>query len=307
MASFPPRPPTKPSRRQRENSGRNIASPQRSSPCLKLLSKQDYEDAPNPLFVLQAEDGVVLQWNKALVALSNIQKVDVIGKPLTYYDVAKNPKQISFRSPTGSTILANLSNGPTEVIGACKIVEGPLLRFLDVNDDQKESAKQLEDTLDQLWGFLDKLSEAVVVADTGMTIKVINPAAVELFGYEKNEVIGRSVEMLMPAKMRGSCNGRVKNYDPKKPKIIGSAGRQVVALHKNGTEFNVSICLTQSFFLGEKLFTATFKTADVQKESVKQPEDSDVDQVTRSLEYLGKDGAQTKALEESVGRTLEKS
>ncbi len=43
--------------------------------------------------------------------------------------------------------------------------------------------------------------------DENETVISINPAVVRMFGYEAGEVVGRNIQMLMPASIRGGDEG----------------------------------------------------------------------------------------------------
>ena len=50
-----------------------------------------------------------------------------------------------------------------------------------------------------LRAVLDTAAEGIVVIDAVGTVQSINPAALEMFGYSADEVIGRNVKCLMPS------------------------------------------------------------------------------------------------------------
>lgn len=83
--------------------------------------------------------------------------------------------------------------------------------------------------------LLEALVDAVVVADTNMTILFVNSHVTTLTGYTAQEVIGRKVEMLMPIEIAEKHPSYIKRYlSTGLANIIGK-GREVPVLRKDKT------------------------------------------------------------------------
>lgn len=83
--------------------------------------------------------------------------------------------------------------------------------------------------------------DAIIVIDSGGTIQSFNPAAQRMFGYALEQVVGQPVQLLMPEPDRSRHSNYVKRYEQTgEPRIIG-LGREVVALHRDGTRFPIHL------------------------------------------------------------------
>jgi len=84
---------------------------------------------------------------------------------------------------------------------------------------------------------------AIIGADADGLITLVNPQAEELFGYGADELLGRSVDVLVPARLRGG-HERLRTAFGRHPatRPMG-AGRDLFARRKDGTEFPVEISL----------------------------------------------------------------
>jgi two-component system sensor kinase FixL len=83
--------------------------------------------------------------------------------------------------------------------------------------------------------------DAIIVIDQHGRIAIFNKAAEEIFGYVASEILGENVSKLMPEPDRSAHNQYLNKYNTSgKPKIIG-IGREVVGLHKDGTNFPVHL------------------------------------------------------------------
>jgi PAS domain S-box-containing protein len=74
-------------------------------------------------------------------------------------------------------------------------------------------------------------------------IMVVNRAIEAMFGYDRSELIGQNVDMLVPDRFRGGHERLRRDFlgDPK-PRLMGS-GRDIVARRKDASEFVVEVGL----------------------------------------------------------------
>ena len=84
--------------------------------------------------------------------------------------------------------------------------------------------------------------DAMLVTDASGVIVKLNPAAVALFGYQEDELVGQPVEHLVPTRQRdGHVVKRQGNGGA--PRMMGGPSASLRALHKNGEEIAVEIAL----------------------------------------------------------------
>ena len=92
---------------------------------------------------------------------------------------------------------------------------------------------------------LDRLQEAFLVVDESGVIKSCNPALLELFGYQLDELLGSKVEILLPEEQRERhVHFRSEFWHEPSSRAMG-AGRQLRGRKKNGSTFPVVISLSQ--------------------------------------------------------------
>ena len=88
------------------------------------------------------------------------------------------------------------------------------------------------------------LPDAVlVVDDTGVVVSV-NAAGERLFGYERRELVGSPVEVLVPERFRRRHQRQRKGYSAKGGQRLSAAGLHLVGLRKDGRELPVEVLLT---------------------------------------------------------------
>src|SRR5499433_3503897 len=92
--------------------------------------------------------------------------------------------------------------------------------------------------------LLEAAPDGIVEVDSSGRIVLVNPQAERMFGYRREELLGQSVEMLMPDRFRGRHPAHRERYSSQpKMRPMGS-GLDLRAVRADGTEFAVDINLS---------------------------------------------------------------
>ncbi len=92
--------------------------------------------------------------------------------------------------------------------------------------------------------LLETLPDATVAVDLDGTIVQVNSQAQELFGYDREELIGQKVEMLVPDRYRGQHHHHREGFaQAPKTRRMG-ADLDLYGRRRNGSEFPVEISLS---------------------------------------------------------------
>src|ERR1700685_1165310 len=77
---------------------------------------------------------------------------------------------------------------------------------------------------------------AMIMVDERGLIALVNSQAETLFGYTRAELLGRSMEMLVPTRFRGQHSGLRGGYLKNPEARAMGAGRELFGLRKDGSE-----------------------------------------------------------------------
>jgi diguanylate cyclase (GGDEF)-like protein/PAS domain S-box-containing protein len=191
---------------------------------------------------------------------------DVIGEErynlnLPYILKALSGEQQIFEriipSPEGNAIRYSLANYIPDVVDG--EVKGFFVLVSDVTP-VKHAEMALRESQGILSAILDTAAEGILTIDSAGKIQSINRAATRTFGYEAIELLGRNVTMLMPEPYRSEHPGYIKRYlDTGIPRIIGTAGREVAGVKKDGTVFPLELSVSEIITGGARMFSGILR------------------------------------------------
>lgn len=131
------------------------------------------------------------------------------------------------------------------------------MQTIDVMLDNEQNLKLL----------LEAAPMAIVTVNQTGNISSVNAKLEEMFGYHRDELIGRTVELLLPERFR-QPHINYRNLYVANPRIrsMGS-GLDLVARHKDGTEFPVEVGLSYIEVDGELLVIGSLLDITLRKQA----------------------------------------
>lgn len=136
--------------------------------------------------------------------------------------------------------------------------------------------------------------DGIITIDRNGIIDTVNPSALGIFGYKKDELIGQNISILMPEPYRSKHDDFIQAYlRTGQAKIIGK-GREVEGLKKDGTIFSFRLAVSK-VELDDQVIFAGF-VHDLTKEKIAKKQ---IRHYTEELERKVKE--RTKDLVNIVG------
>jgi PAS domain S-box-containing protein len=93
-------------------------------------------------------------------------------------------------------------------------------------------------------GLLEAAPDGIVISDHRGVIRVVNPAAERLFGYDAGELVGNPIEILVPDALRARHMGRRTAYTAHPTTRRMGIGLQLQGRRKDGSEVPTEISLS---------------------------------------------------------------
>jgi len=109
--------------------------------------------------------------------------------------------------------------------------------------DASEIERVLRQSEERFRRVVESAPNAMVMIDASGRIDMVNAQAERLFGYRREELLGQTIEMLVPERFRGHHPGLRRSFyaDPNSRPM--GAGRDLYGLRKDGSEFPIEIGL----------------------------------------------------------------
>ena len=134
----------------------------------------------------------------------------------------------------------NATRGPWVVLVLGTLVSGLLFAIRRV---QERAQRTLIASEARFRATVESAPSAMVMIDKAGLIVLVNAQTESLFGYERNELLGQAVEVLVPERLRsGHPAHRQAFFARPQARRMGS-GRDLYGLRKDGSEFPVEIGL----------------------------------------------------------------
>ena len=118
--------------------------------------------------------------------------------------------------------------------------------------------------------LFETATEGLVLTDDAGAIRMLNPKALELFGYDNGELIGKEVEILIPDRYKQGHYPLRDNYYNHPRKRPHGVGVEVSGLRKDGTTFPVEISLNYFKWKDQLFVMALVADITIRKQKEKE-------------------------------------
>ncbi|WP_419769540.1 MAG: PAS domain S-box protein [Candidatus Marinarcus sp.] len=138
-----------------------------------------------------------------------------------------------------------------------------IFNYINKIQSSKETIKEKEQRLNSI--FNNTFDAIIIINDNGI-IEQINKATHSIFGYTKEELIGKNVNILVPEPHHHKHDNYIKNHSKEIRSKIINEQRDLFGLHKNGTQIPISLAVTQMYLNDNLFFIGTIRDVSKFKE-----------------------------------------
>lgn len=203
--------------------------------------------------------GIITSWNKGAERIYGYTAEEIIGKPIAILAPPERPDEIP-------QLLEKIRNGErVEHFETVRIAKSGVkldvsVTISPIRDKQgnivgasaiardvtaaKKTRTALQETESRAESLFQSAAQGIVIVDRSGRIVTANPATESMFGYKANELVGQSIELLVPEKLRGAHQKDRGGYFAHPQVRPMGVGMDLQARRKDGTEFYVEISLS---------------------------------------------------------------
>ena len=230
--------------------------------------------------------------------MSHVKGVDK-REEFTLAPVPKFPLMVSVTNVEDEA-LAVWRETSIPIVGGIMVMSGMIIivaaLFIRKVRREQRLTHALGEVSDRYQQTVDSVMDAIVGVDEDYRIILFNPAAEKMFGRTSQEVLGRSISMLIPDRYRSAHHGHVKGF--RESAVASRAMAPLTAitgLHANGTEFPIESTISQTVVNGKSQQTAVLR-------DVTETRRAERELVEMNAQLRGLSIAQEKIREQERGR-----
>jgi len=138
---------------------------------------------------------------------------------------------------------------------------------------RKQAEVQLKESEARTKAIIDTVVDGIITINMRGIIETVNPATLKIFGYEKDEMVGQNVKMLMPNPYHDEHDGYLKHYDDTGEKRVIGIGREVQGQRKSGEVFPLELAVSEMEVSGVRMFTGIVRDVTERKAAEKMKEE----------------------------------
>ncbi len=224
-------------------------------------------ESSNDAIISEDLNGTITSWNRGAERIFGFTESEVIGKPISIlYMPGKSEEMPAIleriragervshyetlrRHKDGHSISVSLTVSPIRdedgnIIGASKISRD----ITEIKRLIERAQSSIAET--QFRKLLEAAPDGILEVNAEGKITVLNEAAERMFGYGPGELVGGSIEALVPAAMRGGHSQHRASYaGHPKTRPMGT-GLELQGQRKDGSLFPVEISLSPNWSEG---------------------------------------------------------
>jgi PAS domain S-box-containing protein len=230
---------------------------------------QSAEDA----IVGKTVDGLITSWNAGAERLYGFSVSEALGRPFEMVipqDARAAERQMLRRVALGERIepyeAKRLSKDGAQITVSVAIspimdVAGRVVGVATMSRDLSD--RKLAET--KLRWMLEVAPDAILGVDASGYIELVNAQCERLYGYDRDQLLGQPVEMLIPDGLRPVDAGQI------------GAGLEIITLHKDGTAVPVEASLSALETPGGRLTMAALRDITDRKRIERQLREQNVE------------------------------
>ncbi|MBR7798847.1 MASE3 domain-containing protein [Undibacterium fentianense] len=148
-------------------------------------------------------------------------------------------------------------------------IHAPYSSLIESTQHLQSAADELRIHKQRLTGVIETAMDGILTIDDQHKIILVNPAAASIFGYTVNDLLGSSIEVVIPMRHRHVHGHHVNQFGERGTtrRKMGSSfdDYYVTGLHANGSEFPIEASISSLIENNKRFFTVIFRDISERK------------------------------------------
>ncbi len=260
---------------------------------MNITSDELFLSHPEATLILQPE-GTIVAANREAERITGFSTNEVIGENVSFLLPSRDDRRVNVlswfkrwseepdhdqsrfldliaESKGGEEYAINARVSKFESDGSAYMIVG----FRNVSPTQKERREAHDATL---WArrTLQISEDAIISLDADQAITFFNVSAEQLFGYREEELLGQSIERLLPERYRHNHSNQISEFRRSKQpsRLMGDRG-EIIGLTRDGEEIPFEASITMLHIGGQPSYTAYLRDIRARKRTLQMLEESE--------------------------------
>lgn len=248
----------------------------RSDPDAQLRLRKAFDQAFHFMAVLDA-DGHVLDVNRTALETAGTTAAQVIGCAFdedTWWPDAATRAQVREavrRAAAGEAVRREVEIPRAD--GTTVTLDLTITPVLDATGAEAFMVAEGRDVTEARWaeralrasearfaGIISIASDAIISVDDNFEITLFNQGAEAIFGYRREDVLGKALDMLLPERFRGMHSRHMRNFamSPVASRRMGER-QEIMGRRHDGSEFPAEASISKLELFGSTVFTVVLR------------------------------------------------
>ncbi len=278
----------------------------------QLFFQANILDSVQDAIICTDLDFRITSWNKGAELIYGYSKEEVIGKPSA--EILKSDFQNASRQEIVATLLkegkwsgeaiqkrkddsdiliqgfvSKLFNPEKVCIGIVSI-NRDLTKTKSIEDKLKDQEFTILENKNRLLGIIESAMDGIISINKNHEIILINPTAIKIFGYTTEEILGQSINKLIPERFHSVHSMHIDGFGKTgvTTRSMNALG-VVVGRKSNGDEFPVEASISQIEIGKEKIFTIILR--DISDKKIIEQQIRESEKKLREAQRISKVGS----------------
>ncbi|MEX0697754.1 MAG: MHYT domain-containing protein [Dongiaceae bacterium] len=165
----------------------------------------------------------------------SIAAMHYTGMAATYFVPTVSPTMTGLA--LGGPLMSGVIAAGVFLVTGLALVASFVDRRLEIKTRTAQQSEHFRATV------VNNIADGIIVIDQHRIVRMYNPAAARMFGYDPSEIVGKNVSILLASEERETHDEYVRNSHLHEPKILGK-NRTLKGQRKDGTTIPLQISVS---------------------------------------------------------------